>query len=101
MSREDKVDRFEDSLGAYLVRLNAKELSDKETRTTARYLTCISNVERISDHAVNLADLAKELADKRISFSAQAEKDLQDLLDKYIKKVDEALAAKEKELMAI
>ena len=31
----------------------------------------------------------------------KAEKDLQDLLDKYIKKVDEALAAKEKELMAI
>ena len=31
----------------------------------------------------------------------QAEKDLQDLLDKYIKKVDDALAAKEKELMAI
>ena len=31
----------------------------------------------------------------------KAEKDLQDMLDKYIKKVDEALAAKEKELMAI
>ena len=31
----------------------------------------------------------------------KAEKDLQDLLDKYTKKVDEALAAKEKELMAI
>ena len=31
----------------------------------------------------------------------KAEKDLQDMLDKYIKKVDEAYAAKEKELMAI
>ena len=31
----------------------------------------------------------------------KAEKDLQDLLDKYIKKADEALAAKEKELMSI
>ena len=31
----------------------------------------------------------------------KAEKDLQDLLDKFIKKVDEACAAKEKELMAI
>jgi len=31
----------------------------------------------------------------------KAEKDLQDLLDKYIKKVDDSLAAKEKELMAI
>lgn len=76
MSRENKVDRFEDSLGAYLVRLNAKELSEKETQTAAKYLTCLSNVERVSDHAVNLAELAKELGDKRISFSEQAGKEL-------------------------
>jgi phosphate:Na+ symporter len=76
MSREEKVDRFEDNLGAYLVRLNAKELSERENRTAARYLNCLSNVERVSDHAVNLAELAKELADKRITFSAQAETEL-------------------------
>jgi phosphate:Na+ symporter len=35
MVREDKVDRFEDSLGAYLVRLNTKALSEKETQTIA------------------------------------------------------------------
>ena len=72
LRREDKVDRFEDNLGSYLVRLNAKELSDKETQMTARYLTCLSNVERISDHAVNLAEVGKELFDKHISFSEQA-----------------------------
>jgi phosphate:Na+ symporter len=76
LSREDKVDRFEDRLGAYLVRLNAKELSDRETQMTARYLHCMSNVERISDHAVNLAEVGKELADKRISFSEQAGREL-------------------------
>ena len=76
MSREDKVDRFEDALGSYLVRLNAKELSEKETRTSARYLNCLSNVERVSDHAVNLAELAKELSDKKINFSQQAADEL-------------------------
>lgn len=76
MSREDTVDRFEDSLGSYIVRLNAMALSDKETRTTAKYLSCITNVERISDHAVNLADLAKELSEKNIRFSEQAEYEL-------------------------
>jgi len=76
MSREDKVDRFEDRLGAYLVRLNAKELSERETQTSARYLNCLSNVERVSDHAVNLAEVAKELADKRLSFSEQAAAEL-------------------------
>ena len=77
MSREDKVDRFEDSLGSYLVRLNAKELSDGETRTAAKYLTCLTNVERISDHASNIAELAQELAEKKIRFSEQAERELE------------------------
>ena len=76
MSREEKVDGFEDTLGAYLVRLNKLALSEKETLTVAKYLSCITNVERISDHAVNLAELAKELSDKNIRFSEQAEQEL-------------------------
>jgi len=76
MLREDKVDRFEDSLGAYLVRLNTKALSEKETKTVAKYLSCLTNVERISDHAVNLAELALEIYEKKIRFSEQAETEL-------------------------
>lgn len=76
MSREDKVDFFEDSLGSYLVRLTSMQLSEKETRIVAKYLSCITNVERISDHAVNLAELSKELADKNIKFSQQAVNEL-------------------------
>jgi len=81
MSREERVDRFEDHLGAYLVRLHTKELSDKETQTSAKYLTCLSNVERISDHAVNLAELAQELASKHVVFSEEASGELQICMD--------------------
>lgn len=81
MSREDKVDSFEDSLGSYLVRLNTLALSEKETRTIAKYLSCITNVERISDHAVNLAELAKELHEKNIRFSDQAVSELNQCAD--------------------
>ncbi|MBE6631799.1 MAG: Na/Pi cotransporter family protein [Ruminococcaceae bacterium] len=81
LSREDKVDRYEDVLGAYLVRLNVKELSEKETQTGGRYLNCLGNVERISDHAVNIAELAKELSDKEIRFSEKAEKELKICID--------------------
>ena len=81
MSREDKVDRFEDSLGSYLVCLNKKALSGKETRTVAKYLTCLTNVERISDHAVNLSELAQELSEKKIRFSEAAEKELKVCID--------------------
>ena len=76
MSREDRVDRYEDRLGVYLVRLTAKELSERETQTSGKYLTCLSNVERISDHAVNLAELAAELASKKVEFSPQAAQEL-------------------------
>ena len=81
MAGEDKVDAFEDSLGVYLVRLNTKPLSDQETRTAAKYLATITNLERISDHAVNLAQLSKELAEKKISFSEQARHELQLCID--------------------
>ncbi len=81
MYREEKVDRFEDRLGAYLVRLNAKELSEKETRASAKYLNCLSNLERVSDHAVNLAELAQELAGKQVRFSEQAMKELRVCID--------------------
>ncbi len=76
LSREERVDRYEDRLVAYLVQLHTQPLSDKETRTSAKYLTCLSNIERISDHAVNLAELAQELAQKKITFSPQAMEEL-------------------------
>ena len=74
--REDSVDRYEDRLGAYMVRINAKELTDTETRQTAKILHCLSNLERISDHAVNLSELAQEMNQKQIKFSDQAETEL-------------------------
>ena len=81
LQREDRIAHMEDRLGNYLVRLTAKELSDKETRASGKYLTCISNLERISDHAVNLAELAQELAQKSSSFSPQAHKELHICMD--------------------
>ena len=88
MSREEQVDRFEDSLGAYLVRVNTKALSEKETRTGAKYLACLTNVERISDHAVNLAELGKELEDKNIHFSDNAAQELKTCIDALLEILD-------------
>ena len=78
--REDTVDTLEDRVGDYLVRLNAKELGEGETAASGMLLTCLGNVERISDHAVNIAELAQELHEKKISFSATARKELEGCL---------------------
>jgi len=83
--REDTVDRYEDYLGAYLVQLNSREMSRKETQAAAKFLSCLSNLERISDHAVNIAELAKELYEKKKPFSNQALREL----GVYIEAVEE------------
>ena len=88
MSREDVVDRYEDALGAYLIRLNTKALSEKETKTAARYLSCLTNLERISDHAVNLADLGKELEEKKIQFSEQGQQELRTCINAVVEILD-------------
>ena len=81
LHREEKVDRYEDHLGAYLVKLHRKELNEKETLLSGRYLNCLGNLERVSDHAVNLAELAEELSRKRVSFSEQAAAELRICID--------------------
>ena len=81
MSRENRVDQFEDRLGGYLVRLNGRQLNERESQLAARYLGCLSNLERVSDHAVNLAELAEELEQKKVAFSDVAGKELEICMD--------------------
>ena len=81
MLREKRVDRYEDRLGAYLVRLTTRELSHKETLASAKYLNALGNLERISDHAVNIAELAQEQASKRAVFSQEATRELHICMD--------------------
>lgn len=75
--RENLVDTLEDRVGDYLVMLNAKELGDEETRTSPMYLTNLGNVERISGHAMNIAELSRELQGKKTAFSHEAQRELE------------------------
>ena len=79
-SKEDNIDKYEDKLGNYLMLLTVKELSDPQTRKVAEYLHVISDFERLGDRAADLADVAKELYEKKIQFSADAQKELNVLL---------------------
>ena len=77
---EEKIDRYEDVLGSYLVKLSTKNLSVSDSCEVSRILHCISDFERISDHAVNIMASAKELYDKKLSFSDQAKSELKVLI---------------------
>jgi len=66
---ETEVDKYEDILGSYLVKLNTYPLTDRDMRESAKLLHLIGDIERISDHAVNIMESAEELKEKEIAFS--------------------------------
>ena len=70
--REELVDRYEDRLGTYLVKLNTRELNQEQNESVSKFLHTLSDFERISDHAVNLAETAEEINSKKILFSDNA-----------------------------
>ena len=73
---ETLVDRYEDELGAYLVKVSSRNLSGKDSHTVNTLLHSIGNWERISDHALNICDAAREIHEKKISFSKAATEEL-------------------------
>ena len=78
---EDETDRYEDALGTYMVKFSGKRLSVSDNRTLNTLLYSISDMERIADHAVAIAKASKELKDKNITFSQQAQQELQVLAE--------------------
>ena len=73
---EKEVDMYEDSLGAYIVKISARELSKKQNEQVYDFLHSITDFERISDHALNIAECAQEIYEKEIRFSDAAVREL-------------------------
>lgn len=73
---ENQIDHYEDVLGSYLVKLSSKNLSQKDSKTLSVLLHCINDFERISDHAVNIVQSAKEMKDKSLKFSENAKEEI-------------------------
>lgn len=74
---ESVVDKYEDQLGSYLVKLSGKATSEEDSRTVSLLLHCIGDYERISDHAINIQESAKELYEKGMGFSKKAQEELE------------------------
>ena len=101
MGRESVVDRYEDRLGSYLFHLNSRDLNERETLVSSHYLHCLTDLERISDHAVNLADLAREMDSKGIAFSKDGLEDMTRATDAVREILCLAQQALEREDMAV
>lgn len=73
---ENEIDRYEDELGTYMVKLSQQHLSEKDSHELSIILHCLSDFERISDHAVNLVESSREMFEKKQEFSKKAKEEL-------------------------
>ena len=73
---EKDMDHYEDILGTYLTRLSRAQISDDDSSEVSKLLKIIGDLERISDHSVNVLESVEEIAQKKIEFSAEARKEL-------------------------
>ena len=86
--REDDTDRYEDTLGTFLVHLATQPMSEQDSVESSMLLHLIGDFERIADHAVNIIESAEELKEKGVSFTDSAKKELQTMLNAVSEIVD-------------
>lgn len=77
---EEAIDHYEDKLGTYLIKITSKELTPRQTADVSKYLHTISDLERISDHSLNIGEAAQELYTKKIVFSPTGARELKVML---------------------
>ena len=100
---ESKVDVYEDVLGSYLVKLSSQHMDERDSHEVTKLLHIIGDLERISDHSVNLVDSAEEIKDKSLVFSEEAKAELDVLyaaVSEIVTITEEALATSDLELAA-
>lgn len=91
--REKLVNEFDKDITEYLVLLSNRSLSEKENNSVLNLYNCIHNIERISDHADNLAELAQYRIDNKISFSNTAIDELKVMMNTVIETSEYAIKA--------
>lgn len=73
---EKTVDKYEDKIGSYLVKLSNHDMTEEDSNESNKILHLISDFERISDHALNIMSAAEEIKDKKLDFSSEAKKEM-------------------------
>lgn len=76
---EQMVDGFEDSIGSYLVKIAGRDLTKEDGHLLSTLLHSISDFERISDHAINIAEVTQKMHRQGLSFTRQGKMELDSL----------------------
>ncbi len=73
---ENAIDIYEDNIGSYILQISSKDLSVSDSQLVSNLLHTIGDLERISDHAVNIMEAAEEMHTKKVRFSPAAEEEV-------------------------
>lgn len=92
-SMESLVDQYEDHQGTYIIKVSTKELTQKQNEDVYQFLHAITDLERISDHALNIAESAKEISEKKIPLYGKIMHAMEVMHDAIMEVVDLAVKA--------
>lgn len=93
IDNENAIDIFEDKIGSYILKISSKDLSENDSKIVSSMLHTIGDLERISDHAVNIVEAAEEMHSKKIKFSQQALRELPVIVDAVSEILDMSINA--------
>ena len=96
---EQKVDKYEDKLGTYLVKVSTQNLSEQDSKNVSELLHIIGDIERISDHSVGIAKSAEEIKDKKLKFSDHASNEMKIMIDAVAEIMEDTVQAFEQDNM--
>ncbi len=77
---EEVIDKHEDRIGTYLMKLTGTDMTRSQSSNVSKYLHSLTDFERISDHALNIAENAREMKEKDFTFTEQGRHDVQVLI---------------------
>ena len=76
IAKENRVDVYDDKISAYLTKLNSGDLSYTDSLRVTSLLHCLTDFERISDHAVNVVECVQQMQKEDAKFSKKAEEEM-------------------------
>lgn len=99
--REDTIDRLEDRLGNYMLKIPQDNLSEQSSATISALLHILSEFERIGDYSINLVEFAENMESTGAKFSPQAQFELTTIGEAVKEAIDMALGCFEKQDLAL
>ncbi len=93
VEHENTIDIYEDKIGSYLLKISSKDLSEHDSKLVSKLLHTIGDLERISDHAVNVVEAAEEMYQKKIKFSDEASQEIDVIKNAVSEILDKAIEA--------